>query len=49
MVKAGSKVNFKEITNRICMLTTEVTGRKFVLINAYAPTLANSAKHPERR
>ena len=47
MVKEGYKVNFKEITDRICMITTEVNGRKYVLINAYVHTLPNSEKYPE--
>ncbi len=31
------------------MITTDVKGRKYVVINAYAHTLPNSEKYPERR
>ncbi len=34
MVKAGIKVKFKEVTDRICMITTRIEDRYYTLICA---------------
>ncbi len=49
MVKAGIKVEFKEVTDRICMVTTRIEDRYHTLMCAYATTLPNSEKKPEIR
>ncbi len=49
MVKAGIKVEFKEVTDRICMITTRIEDINHTLICAYAPIMPNSEKKPEIR
>ncbi len=49
MVKAGMKMEFNEVTDRICMITKRIEDRNHTLIYAYVSTLLNSEKKPEIR
>ncbi len=49
MVKVGIKVEFKEVMDRICMITTSIEDRYHTLICAYGRTLPNIEKKPEIR
>ena len=48
VVETKSKVNFRHISSRICMLTNKISNsRQISLISAYAPTLERTQKSPE--
>ncbi len=47
-MKAGIKVEIKEVMYRICMITSQIYDRNHIPICVYAPTLTNSEKKPEK-
>ena len=51
LIDAYRKVDFKPVSDRICLITTKLENenRRLVIICAYAPTLEKSEKSPEKR